>query len=83
MSSTTSSCDWVQSGVTEELLLDYVKMGMLLAQNVIHWRVPGLERKPRPQDGEVVVFTDHLHRGFSLPGSKFFRDVLHFFKLHP
>jgi len=58
-------------------------MGVLLAQDVIHWWVPGLEKRPKPKDGEIVVFTDHLHRGFSPPGSKFFRDVLHFFKLHP
>ena len=31
----------------------------------------------------MIVFTDHLSRGFSPPSSKFFRDVLHFFQLHP
>ena len=41
------------------------------------------KEKPQPKDGEVIVFTDHMNRGFSPPGSKFFREVLHFFKLHP
>ena len=31
----------------------------------------------------MIVFTDHMIRGFSPPGSKFFRDVLHFLQLHP
>src|SRR6266566_1345408 len=83
MSRTTASCDWVGSGVTEELLLNFVTSGMLPAQDVIQWRIPGSERKPKPREGEVIVFTDHLLRGFSPPGSKFFRDVLHSFKLLP
>ena len=29
------------------------------------------------------MFADHLGRGFSPPGSKFFRDVLASFQLHP
>ena len=41
------------------------------------------EERPNPKDGEVIVFTDHMNRGFSPPSSKFFREVLHFFKLHP
>ena len=41
------------------------------------------EERPNPRDGEVIVFTDHMNRGFSPPDSKFFREVLHFSKLHP
>src|SRR3954462_3504723 len=32
---------------------------------------------------EVIVFADHLTRGFRPPGSRFFRSVLHTYKLHP
>ena len=70
------ACNWVPSRVTEEQLTGYVVTGALASKETIHWRVPGLENPPEPQDGEVVVFTDHLNRGFSPPGSKFFRDVL-------
>ena len=50
----------------------------------MHWRAPNPdEERPQPKDDEVIVFTDHMNRGFSPPGSKFFRDVLHFFQLHP
>ena len=50
----------------------------------MHYRAPDSgEERPLPKDDEVIVFTDHMNRGFSPPGSKFFRDVLHFFKLHP
>ena len=31
----------------------------------------------------MVVFADHLDRGFTPPGSKFFCDVLASFQLHP
>ena len=84
MTKTVTSCDWVPSIVTEAMLEDYVKIGFLPAEDVIHWRAPNPEEaKPQPQASEVIVFTDHMNRGFSLPGSKFFRDVLHFMQLHP
>ena len=50
---------------------------------MIHWRVPGTETTPEPKGGEVIGFTDHMLRGFTPPGSKFFHGVLHFFQLHP
>ena len=57
--------------------------GALAKKSVLHWRVPGPECPPEPQDGEMIVFMQHLDRGFSPPGSKFFRDVLASFQLHP
>ena len=76
-------CNWAPSRVTEEQLNNLVKTGALAKKDVIHWRVPGPENPPTPKDGEVVVFADHLSRGFSPPGSKFFRDVLANFQLRP
>ena len=83
MTKAPSSCDWVASGVTELMLNEYVTMGVLPDKEVIHWRVPGGEVSPKPKEGELVIFTDHLLRGFSPPGSRFFLDALHFYKLHP
>ena len=83
MGKTVTACNWVVSRVTEEDLNVYVQTGVLAKKEVIHWRVPGNEARPEPKDGEVVVFMDHMDRSFSPPGSRFFRDVLHFFKLHP
>ena len=62
---------------------NHVATGALAKKEDIHWRAPGDEVLPQPKDGEVIVFTDHLGRGFSPPGSKKFRDVLHFLQLHP
>ena len=76
------SCNWVQSQVTEEKLNGCVTTGTLAKKEVIHWRVPGSECPPEPKEGEVIVFVDHLSRGFSPPGSKNIRDVLHFLQLH-
>ena len=69
--------------MTEIQLNNLVKTGALSSKEVIHWRVPGTECPPTPQEGEVVVFTDHLARGFNPPGSKFYRDVLANFQLRP
>ena len=70
------ACNWVPSRVTKEQLTGYVLTGALASQETNHWRVPGQENPPELQNGEVIVFTDHLNRGFSPPGSKFFRNVL-------
>ena len=76
-------CNWAPSRVTEDQLNRCVTTGALAKKDVIHWRVPGSKNAPTPKDGEVVVFADHLSRGFSPPGSKFFRDVLANFQLRP
>ena len=77
-----TTCNWVVSRITEEELNVYVHTGILAKKEVIHWRVPRNETRPEPKNGEVVVFMDHMVR-ISPPGSRFFRDVLHLFKLHP
>ena len=65
-------------------LKDFVTIGYLPDKSVMHYHVPDLgEEKPQSKDNEVIVFTDHMNWCFSPPGSKFFRDILHFFKLHP
>ena len=63
---------------------DFVTVGYFPNKSVLHYRVPdpGEERRP-PKYGQVILFTNHMNQGFSPPGSKFFRDILHCFKLHP
>ena len=81
---TATSCDWVPSIVTKNTLQDFVKTGYFPNNTIMHYCAPkSEEEKPQPKDDEVIVFTDHMNRVFSAPGSKFFRDVLHFFNLHP
>src|SRR3954471_22721078 len=78
------TCNWVPSIVTESKLSEFVKIGYLPKKEVMSYRAPNpSEEKPQPKEGEVVVFTDHMSRGFSPPGSQFSRDVLHFFDLRP
>ena len=83
MAKTFYACNWVPSRVTKEQLYGLVSTGVLAKKEVINWRVPGPENPPEPKDGEIVVFADHLGRGFSLPGSKFFCDVLASFQIRP
>lgn len=46
------SCNWAPSWVTEEQLASYAVTGALAKQETIHWRSPGTENPPEPQDGE-------------------------------
>ena len=78
-----AACNWARSRVTEEQLNGMVSIGTLPKKTEIRWRVPGTENPPTPRQGEVVVFVDHIGRGFKPPRSKFFRDVLASFQLHP
>ena len=78
------TCNWMRSNVTDETLADFVKSGYLPKKDVMSYRAPNpSEERPQPKDGEVVIFADHMSRGFAPPGSKFFRDVLNFFDLQP
>ncbi|KAM3295640.1 hypothetical protein ACQJBY_038121 [Aegilops geniculata] len=78
------TCNWMRSNVTDETLADFMKSGYLPKKDVMSYRAPDpSEERPQPRDGEVVIFADHMSRGFAPPGSKFFRDVLNFFDLRP
>src|SRR4051812_19210349 len=78
------TCNWVKSIVTESTLTDFVKTGNLPEKEVMSNHAPNPSQEtPQHKEGEVIVFTDHMNRGFSPPGSKFFRDVLHFFDFRP
>ena len=78
------TCNWMRSNVTDETLANFVKSGYLPKKEVMSYRAPDpSEERPQPRDGEVVIFADHMSRGFAPPGSKFFRDVLNFFDLRP
>ena len=80
--SKTTTCNWASSRVTKLVLDNLVTQGKLSAQDVVSWRAPEAENPPQPGQGEIVVFVDHIQRGFSPPGSKFLRDFLNFFDLH-
>ena len=74
------TCNWMWSNVTDDTLADFVKTGYLPKKEIMSYRAPDpSEERPQPRDGEVVIFADHMSRGFAPPGSKFFRDVLNFF----
>ena len=66
--------NWCKSEVTHERLTEMERTGLLPGN--IAWRAPGTETRPTPGPGEVIVFVDHIIRGFRPPGSSFFRKVL-------
>lgn len=68
------SVNWGRSTMTLNKLQLYEAGGLIPKD--CGWRLPGKEEVPKPRSGEVVVFCDHVTRGFKPPGSKFFREML-------
>jgi hypothetical protein len=68
--------DFLPSTVTEQNLQDLVADGLIAEGS---WRLPGKEAEPEPREGERVLLTTHVERGFSLPPHPFFRGFLNFF----
>ena len=62
-----AACNWVPSRITKMQINEYITTAALASKDVLRWRVPGPECPPEPQDGEVIVFLQHLARGFSPP----------------
>lgn len=56
--------DWAKSQVSTLMMDDLVSQGLLLAHEKIGRRVPEEETQLQPQQGEVIIFADHLQRGF-------------------
>ncbi|KAM0907458.1 hypothetical protein ACQ4PT_016110 [Festuca glaucescens] len=72
---------WKGSDV-KQAEIDWLYRSRRIPEEVLY-RIPGKEREPSPEPGEVVVFTAHFERGFGLPASDFFRRFLEFYELQP
>src|SRR6266540_497486 len=58
-----------------------VKDGVLPEKEIIGWRAADEEAFPTANTGEIMVFESFFYRGFSVPTSRFFRGLLHFYKI--
>jgi hypothetical protein len=77
-------CNWTKSNARESRLQELVEVGYLPEKSIISWRAPDEdENSPQPGPGEVIIFADHVTRGFCPPGSLFFRRVLQYFNIRP
>jgi len=72
---------WQRSTVTEGHLHRMVKDGVLPEKEIIGWCAVDGEAFPTTNTGEIVVFEPFFYRGFSVPTSRFFRGLLHFYKI--
>lgn len=72
----SKAANWTKSCMTKLMLNELVKTGLLPAKDQIEWRVSEEETRPIPNQNEIVIFADHLDRGFRPPGSMFFRDIM-------
>ena len=68
--------DFLPSSLKARDVEDLVVDGLVAADS---WRLPGNEAEPQPREGERVLLTSHLERGFSLPPHPFFRNFLNYF----
>ena len=73
------SADWGGSTVTAEQLKTHQSTGLIPSN--VKARAPGNEIVPAPAKDEVVIFTEHLFRGFTPPGNLFFRQLLELYQL--
>ena len=69
--------DWIHSTIMKEDLNDLAHDGLIAHGS---WRLPDDEFEPQPRDGECVLLTTHVERGFSSPPHPFFRGFLNFFR---
>ena len=60
--------DWMPSVIWQDDLDDLVEGGFIPHESA---RLPGKEVEPQPLDGECVLLTTHIYRGFSLPPHPF------------
>src|SRR6266540_1005877 len=72
---------WQRSNVTEENLRWMIKDGVLPEKEIIGWRATDGEAFPTANTGEIVVFESFFYCGFSVPTNRFFRGLLHFYKI--
>ena len=75
----TISDNWGRSTLSHETLKGHQLSGLIPSS--IKWRAAGDEVEPSPAKGEIVIFGEHLFRGFTPPGNLFFRQLLAFYKL--
>ena len=69
-------CNWEGSWVDEDFLESLSARGLLPPKDQCEWRAAGEEVIPNPQPGEIVIFAEHVERGFKPPGSLFFRSLM-------
>lgn len=75
----SKTANWEKSTMIELQLDQLVLIGLVLPRDEIAWRAPEEETQPQPGQGEIIIFADHLDRGFRPPGSRFFRNILQYY----
>ena len=68
--------DWICSTIEQVDLERLIEDAMIADKS---WRLPEGESEPQPREGERVLLTTHVERGFYLPPHPFFRGFLNFF----
>ncbi|KAE8775699.1 hypothetical protein D1007_51764 [Hordeum vulgare] len=79
----SSNGTWLGSEICDDHIKVLHTRRMLPPATLVTVRIPEAESSPRPQEGEIVVFDEHLYRGFMLPASTFFSNWLTFFGQQP
>ncbi|KAE8800263.1 hypothetical protein D1007_24252 [Hordeum vulgare] len=74
---------WVGSHICDDNIVALCDRRMLPPSTLVAARVSGAEAAPTPENGEVVVFEEHFHRGLGLPTSDFLARFLTLFSFQP
>jgi len=70
---------WEASDVTEEVLEQMEKRGLIGSKVALGWRAPVGHRIPCEDNLDTVVFTSFFKRGFAIPTGDFFRGLLEYY----
>ncbi|KAE8817439.1 hypothetical protein D1007_04861 [Hordeum vulgare] len=69
---TSSHGAWLGSEIRDGHIEALRHRRMLPPASLVSVRIPGAERTPMSQEGEIVVFDEHFYSGFGHPASTLF-----------
>ncbi|KAM0881800.1 hypothetical protein ACQ4PT_032721 [Festuca glaucescens] len=73
---------WTRSKCIARMLIPYIAASVIPEFKKNRWRIPtAAETEPLPRPGEFVVFVSFLDRGFAIPTSTFFHQLLVFYNI--
>jgi hypothetical protein len=69
---------WRPSKCIDFYLHGLVKEGLLQSREKMQWHRAIGDVPPREESQEIITFVSFVLRGFAIPASDFFRDLLHY-----
>jgi hypothetical protein len=72
---------WDPCNLDEEILSSLEQEGLIVAKEILRWRVDPGAAAPDPLKKEIVMLKSHIDRGLTLPPSNFLKSMLRHYRL--